>query len=111
MWLTILILAIILGGVLGLLKLLRADFMFKLYAAIAGTIVAGLFLGFATCLSLGVLCDVARLAATALDVLSTPPAIAIVIVFGGIEREAKKRKWKRKNRQQQNTTLENSKRT
>ena len=111
MWLTILILAIILGGVLGLLKLLHADFMFKLYAAIAGTIVAGLFLGLATCPSLGVLCDEARLAAKALDVLSSPLAIAIVLVFGGIEREAKKRKRKRKICQQQNTPLESSERT
>ena len=102
--------AIILG-ILGILKLLHADFMFKLYAVGAGTLLLGFFLGIITCRSLGVLCDVTYLTAKALDVLQTPLAIAVVIVFGGIEREAKKRKQKRKNCQQQNTTLENSERT
>ncbi|MBI3896028.1 MAG: zinc ribbon domain-containing protein [Acidobacteria bacterium] len=93
---TWLLLVAIILGILGLLKLLRADFMFRLYAVAAGIPLAVLVLGLITCRSLGVLCNVTYFAAKALDALQTPLAIAIAIVFGGIEREARKRKQKRK---------------
>jgi len=84
--------------VLGLLRLLHADFMFKLYAVAAGTLLAGFYLGLVTCRSPGVLCDemylTVRVTARALDALQTPLAIAIVLLFGAIEREARKRKAK-----------------
>ena len=92
---TLLLLVAIVLGILGLLKLLHADLMFKLYAVTAGTLLAGFCLGLVTCPSIGLLCDETRLTAKALDALQTPLGIAIVIVFGGIEREVKKRQQKR----------------
>lgn len=93
---TWLVIAVVIFGMFGILKVLHAHFTFKLFAITAGTLLSVVLLGIATCPSLGVLCGWIHFAANALDFLQTPLGILIVLVFGGIEREAKKRKQRTK---------------